>query len=203
MAALLVADTVARIGAKPGTSGVTAEDEFLNRLRRADHDAFDELVHRFEDQVYRYFLASHGDPQLAGEQSADCFGNLVESLPKMTGGAEQLVPFVYAVARNVLRREWRRKSRNLAPLDVVVATADKQPGPYADNESKDEVTRALEAIQTLDPATREIFLLRFVEQMSVAEVALAVGEPVGTVKSRLHRGRLRLQEILQSTRTRP
>ena len=66
-------------------------------------------------------------------------------------------------------------------------------------ESKDEVTCAVEAIQTLDPATREVFLLRFVEQMSVAEVALAVGEPVGTVKSRLHRGRLRLQEILQST----
>jgi RNA polymerase sigma-70 factor, ECF subfamily len=180
---------------------VTAEDDFLNRLRRGEHDAFEELVRRFEEPIYRYFLASHGNPQLAGEQSADCFGNLVESLPKMTGGPDQLVPFVYAVARNVLRREWRR-SRDFAPLVDAATTADDRPAPDAEIESKDESARALEAIQTLDPGAREVFLLRFVEQMSVAEVALAVGEPIGTVKSRLHRGRLRLQEILQSTRAR-
>ena len=175
-----------------------AEDDFLVRLRRGDHDAFEEFVCRFEGPIYRYFLASHGDPQLAAEQSADCFGNLVESLPKMSGGPGQLVPFVYAVARNVLRREWRRRCRDFAPLSDAVLTAAHQRGPEAESESNDEVRRAVEAIQTLDPATREVFLLRFVEQMSVAEVALAVGEPVGTIKSRLHRGRLRLQDILQS-----
>jgi RNA polymerase sigma-70 factor, ECF subfamily len=178
------------------------EDDLLNRLRRGEHDAFAELVRRFEDRLYRYFLASHGDPQLAGEQSADCFGNLVESLPKMTGGPDQLLPFVYAVARNVLRRQWRRPSRDFASLIDAAAIADGRPAPDAEYESRDESARALEAIRTLDPATREVFLLRFVEQMSVAEVAIAVGEPIGTVKSRLHRGRLRLQEILQSTKER-
>jgi RNA polymerase sigma-70 factor (ECF subfamily) len=178
---------------------VTAEDDSLSRLRNGEHDAFDMLVDRFEGPLYRYFLASHGDPQLAGEQSADCFGNLVESLPKMTGGPDQLVPFVYAVARNVLRREWRRRSREVASLDDAVTAADYRSAPDAELECKDENARALAAIHTLDPATREIFLLRYVEQMSVAEVALAVGEPIGTVKSRLHRGRLRLQEALQAT----
>jgi RNA polymerase sigma-70 factor (ECF subfamily) len=69
-------------------------------------------------------------------------------------------------------------------------------------ETAEESARLIQAIRSLDEPTRDVFLLRFVEQMPVAEVALAVGEPVGTVKSRLHRGRLRLQKILQSTKER-
>mgnify|MGYP002085938984 CR=1 FL=1 len=57
----------------------------------------------------------------------------------------------------------------------------------------------VEAIRSLDQPTRDVFLLRFVEQLSVAEVAETLGEPIGTVKSRLHRGRRQLQEILQIT----
>jgi RNA polymerase sigma-70 factor (ECF subfamily) len=66
-------------------------------------------------------------------------------------------------------------------------------------QSLEETERIIAAIRTLDESTRDVFLLRFVEQMSLAEISTAVGEPIGTVKSRLHRGRQRLQEILQST----
>jgi RNA polymerase sigma-70 factor (ECF subfamily) len=175
---------------------LSAEEAFLNRLRRGEHDAYEELVRRFEGPLYRYFLAAHGDPQLAGEQSADCFGNLVESLPKMTGGPDQLTPFVYAVARNVLRRAWRRR-RRFAPFDSAMNVVDHQSAPDMQLESKDEGARVICALQLLDPATREIFLLRFVELMSVVDVAATVGEPIGTVKSRLHRGRQRLAQLLR------
>ena len=87
---------------------MAADDEFVRSLRRGEAEAYEVLVRRFEVPLYRYFLASHGDPQLAGEQSTDCFSDLVESLPKMLGGSEQLRSFVFAVARNVLRRQWRR-----------------------------------------------------------------------------------------------
>jgi RNA polymerase sigma-70 factor (ECF subfamily) len=56
--------------------------------------------------------------------------------------------------------------------------------------------RLIAAIRSLDEPTREVFLLRFVEQMSIAEVSATIGEPIGTVKSRLSRGRKRLIEIL-------
>lgn len=178
---------------------MTAEDEFVRRLRRGEADAYEALVRRFEAPLYRYFLASHGDPQLAGEQSADCFSDLVESLPKMSGGAEQLRSFVYAVARNVLRRQWRRRARECTPLGSAAGAIDSRPGPEAAMEVVEDSARVIEAIRSLDPSTRDVFLLRFVEQFSVAEVADAVDEPIGTVKSRLHRGRQRLREILQST----
>ena len=178
---------------------MAVDDEFVRSLRRGESAAYEALVCRFEAPLFRYFLAAHGDPQLAGEQSADCFSDLVESLPKMTGGPEQLRPFVFAVARNILRRQWRRRARECAPLVSASDAVDGWPAPDAAVEAADERARLIEAIRSLDQPTRDVFLLRYVEQLSIAEVAESVGEPVGTVKSRLHRGRRRLQEILQST----
>jgi RNA polymerase sigma-70 factor, ECF subfamily len=177
---------------------VAADEDFVWALRRGESDAYRTLVRRFEGPLYRYFFASHGDPQLAGEQSADCFSNLVECLPKMSGGAAQLRPFVFAVARNVLRRNWRRQVRESGQNDLA-EVVDDWPRPESVVEAAEERDRLIAAIRSLDGPTRDVFLLRFIEQMSVAEVAAAVGEPVGTVKSRLHRGRRRLEEILQST----
>jgi RNA polymerase sigma-70 factor, ECF subfamily len=178
---------------------VSPEDEFVYKLKQCDEDAYELLVRTFERPLYRYFLASHGDAQLAGEQSADCFGDLVESIPKMTGGADQLRPFVFAVARNVLRRGWRRNTRASVRQPLIEAPQDIRPTPDVLLEANDEQARLMEAVQSLDPATRDVFLLRFVEELSIAEVAAAVGEPLGTVKSRLHRGRKQLLEKLKST----
>ena len=63
-------------------------NEYISGLRAGDADAYETLVRQFEVPLYRYFFASHGDPQLACEQSVDCFSDLVESLPKMTGGPD-------------------------------------------------------------------------------------------------------------------
>ena len=163
------------------------EDEFVQRLKAGNADAYEAFVRWFETPLYRFFLASHGDPQLATEQSADCFGDLVESLPKMRGGTEQLRPFVFAVARNVLRRKWRRHVRERVQLSSAVEHADHRPSPDEMLVTVEETTRLIVAIRSLDEPTRDIFLLRFVEQMSIAEVSAAVGEPIGTIKSRLSR----------------
>lgn len=60
----------------------------------------------------------------------------------------------------------------------------------------EELGRFLKALRELDPETREIFVLRYVKHLSLAEVATMVGEPLGTVKSRVHRGRQRLEVLL-------
>jgi RNA polymerase sigma-70 factor (ECF subfamily) len=187
-----------QLGRNPRERILGTEDEFGRQLKIGDGDAYEELIRRFETPLYRYFLASHGDEQLAIEQSADCFGDLVESLPKMTGGPEQLRAFVFAVARNVLRRSWRMQKRAPSLLEISDGPADAWPIPDVAAERMEESHRLIAAIRSLDEPTRDVFLLRFIELMPVAEIAAAVGEPVGTVKSRLSRGRERLAQLLHT-----
>jgi RNA polymerase sigma-70 factor, ECF subfamily len=182
---------------------VAAEDEFIHGLKCGDASAYEALVGRFETPLYRFFLASHGDPQLAGEQSADCFGDLVEALPKMSGGPEQLRAFVFSVARNVLRRHWRRRQYETVELEVCDRVAGAEQAVDAALEATEEQGRAIEALRELDSATRQVFILRFIEQMSIAEIAATVDEPIGSVKSRLHRGRRKLLAVLKSTSESP
>jgi RNA polymerase sigma-70 factor (ECF subfamily) len=177
---------------------LTTDGEFVRKLKAGDPHAYEALVQRFEAPLYRYFLASHGDERLATEQSADCFGDLVESLPKMVGRSEQLRAFVFAVARNILRRSWRSQKRAHAPLGVLDEPADDWPSPDAAAEQMEESRRLIEAIRSLDEPTRDVFLLRFIELMPIGEIATTVGEPIGTIKSRLSRGRERLAQILQT-----
>jgi RNA polymerase sigma-70 factor (ECF subfamily) len=177
---------------------LTTDGEFVRKLKARDPQAYVALVERFEAPLYRYFLASHGDDQLATEQSADCFGDLVVSLPKMTGGSDQLRAFVFAVARNVLRRSWRSQKRAHVPLGVSDEPADNWPSPDAAAEQLEEARRVIEAIRLLDEPTRDLFVLRFVELMPLVEIAATDGEPIGTIESRLSRGRERLAQILHT-----
>jgi RNA polymerase sigma-70 factor (ECF subfamily) len=174
------------------------DDKWVSGLREGDPGAYEKLVTRFEGTLYTYFLTSHGDPQLAGEQSADCFGELVRAFRKMKGGPEQIRPFVLSVARNVLRRRWRRATTVLAPLEAAANVMDRGASPHETASYREELTRFLEALNELDRETREVFVLRYIEQLSLDEVATVVGEPLGTVKSRVHRGRERLKELIKS-----
>jgi RNA polymerase sigma-70 factor (ECF subfamily) len=179
---------------------VQVDDEFVIRLKAGDEHAYECLVHHFEAPLYRYFLAVHGDCQLADEQSANCFSALVECIPKMTGGAAQLRPFVFTVAKNVVRSHWRIRTRERTRPLSQAELLDHCSAPDAAMQAAEKSERLIAAIRSLEQPTRDVFLLRFVEQMSLAEIASVVGEPIGTVKSRLHRGRQRLQKILQCTK---
>jgi RNA polymerase sigma-70 factor (ECF subfamily) len=175
---------------------------WLAGLRDGDDGAFELLLQQFEGPLYRYFLASHGDAQLAGEQSADCFGDLVPAMKKMTGGPEALRAFVFGVARNVMRRTWRRAKTRPLPLDNAADRVDERPSPVTAVGDRDELDRLFQALNDLDQSTRVVFVLAYIEQFSLNEVAELTGEPIGTVKSRIHRGRQRLSELLESN-TRP
>ena len=179
------------------------DDIFLRRLRQGDPTAFEELVHGFEGRLYRYFLGVCGDPQLAGEQTSDCFGELFKALPKMAGGPKQLRSFVFGVARNVSRRRRRNQRRMASSYEVADDVICRAPSAERTVESREELARLLTAIRSLDESTRDVLLLRFVDQLSLAEVAEVLNEPLGSIKSRIHRGRKRLEAILNPTSSIP
>lgn len=172
------------------------DDDFVERLKSECPAAYEILVAHFEGPLYRFFLCAHGNHHLAQDQSAETFAQLVRSIPNMKGGADQLRGFVFGVARNVQRRRWRKKATDPVSLTLASETCDDRPTPSQEAAGREELQRALEAIRRLDEPGRSVLVLRFVESLSLDQIAQTLEMPVGTVKSHIHRGRKRLEEIL-------
>ncbi|NLS95953.1 MAG: sigma-70 family RNA polymerase sigma factor [Planctomycetaceae bacterium] len=171
-------------------------DSIVQRLRQGCPAAYETLVRQFEGPLYRFFLCVHGDHHLAQDQSAETFAQLVRAIPNMKGGGQQLRGFVFAVARNVQRRHWRRKTVDLVSLTDAPETCDDRATPLAEAVRREELLRAVETIRQLDEPARSVLVLRFVDGLSMDEISHALRMPIGTVKSHVHRGRNRLKEIL-------
>lgn len=181
---------------------MTTDERYVAELKRGSHAAVERLVSEYEGPLFRYFLASHGDASLAGEQSADCLVELVRALPKLRGGHAQLRGFVYAAARNVLRRRWRAR-RSPDSLDSAIDVPASEPSPARTIEQRERLERTLTALGRLEAATRDVFVLAFVEELPLAEVSEVLGMPLGTVKSRIHRGRKELKRMLETDEASP
>ena len=171
------------------------DDSFVEELKRSRSEAYARLVDRFEGSLYRFFLCDHRDHHLAEEQTAETFAELVRSLPNLRGGIAQLRAFVFATARHVQLRRWRRPRNRPANFDDTQNPCDPKPSPAILAEAREERDAVLKAISELDDPLADVLMLRFVEELSLDEIATALEMPVGTVKSHLHRGRVRLKEF--------
>ena len=171
------------------------DDTFVEELKRGRPEAYARLVDHFEGSIYRFFLCDHRDHHLAEEQTAETFAELVRSLPNMRGGSDQLRAFVFATARHVQLRRWRRARNQTADFDDVQDACDRNPSPAAAVETREEVEAVLKAVSELDGPLPGLMMMRFVEGLSIDEIATALEMPLGTVKSHIHRGKLRLKEI--------
>jgi RNA polymerase sigma-70 factor (ECF subfamily) len=171
------------------------DESFLEQLKDGVAAAYVLLVERFEGPLYRFFLCDHRDHHTAQEQTAETFVQLVRSLPQMRGGCGQLPAFVFATARHVQRRQWRRRKAQPAPIAEALDVCDSRALPDTVASDREQLERVLNAISQLEDPLPNILLLRFVEGLSIEEVAEALEIPLGTVKSHIHRSRIRLKQI--------
>ena len=125
-------------------------EDFLIQLKEGQPAAYEVLVDRFEGPLYRFFFCDHRNHHLAAEQTAETFAELVRSLPKMRGSHEQLRAFVFATARHVQGRNWRRPKRKHVSLTAVDCVRDGDPSPLARLADRERVAQVLDAIGRLD-----------------------------------------------------
>jgi RNA polymerase sigma-70 factor (ECF subfamily) len=174
---------------------MTADEAYLKQLKEGHPAAYERLIERFEGPLYRFFFCDHHDHHVAQEQTAETFTQLVRSLPNMRGGHDKLSAYVFATARHIQQRQWRRPKTQLAPLSEAQNVIDTGPSPVTQAADREQLGHVLRAIGRLDPQLRNVLLLRFVEGYSIEEVAHALEMPSGTVKSHIHRGRVQLKQI--------
>ena len=175
----------------------------IARARAGDGDALDELVVRYQDRVFNMAYRILGNREDALDTSQEIFITVFRTLHRFEERA-RFSTWLYRVTvnrcRDELRRRATRKHARPRSLDAARA-AHEENGGQADPPQMaiagEASARIQAAIDGLPDDTREVMVLRDVEDCSYEEIAEILAIPVGTVRSRLHRARSLMRDALQ------
>jgi RNA polymerase sigma-70 factor (ECF subfamily) len=183
-------------------------DALLKRAVRGDEQAFQVLYQKHQGALYRFALRMTGSPWAAEEIVQDVFLFLIREPQKYQASRGELGAFLYGVTRNRVMKHLERKPRE-ASLDRMNedGSAWNEPEdpltPMMIAEKSERIEQVREAVLGLPAEFREAVVLCELEELSYEEAAQACGCPVGTIRSRLHRGRALLLAKLELLREVP
>jgi RNA polymerase sigma-70 factor, ECF subfamily len=164
-------------------------------------DAFGELVTRYQARLYNAAIRLVDNPEDAADVVQDAFLNAYQSLHTFKGDAE-FFTWLYRIAFNTAI-SLKRKKRAAVSLDAVGPDGGIDPDdpsdyikPGAALERSEEETQLQEAMIRLSHEHREVLVMKDIEGLKYEDIAEVLGVPIGTIRSRLHRARLELRELL-------
>jgi RNA polymerase sigma-70 factor (ECF subfamily) len=180
------------------------EERLIERLRQRDEGAFNELVRLHQAAVFRQLLRVIGDAAEAEDLAQEVFVTVFKAIETFRGDS-RLATWIHRIAqnhaRNRLKYHGRHKRRGDAPLEetteesvAVPETGSRLPRPDHQVEAHQAELQIRLAITQLEPEQRTLIVLRDLENLTYEEIQEQTGLPSGTVKSRLHRARVALQE---------
>ena len=190
----------------------TQDDQFLERLRRGDAAAYERLVADHSGDVYALLFRLTNDSEEARDLTQETFLRAFQSIDRFRGDAS-LKTWIYRIGINQARnrwRWWRRRKRdvtvsldatddqNETPLAASLPS-DSAPNPEQETLARERERQLRDALIGLKSAFREAVVLRDVEGFSYEEIAELLQISIGTVKSRIARGRMELRRQLEGS----
>lgn len=188
-----------------------AEAEFIERLKRGEGAAFEELVAERSGEIYGLLFRLTENSEEARDLTQETFLRAFQSIGRFRGEAD-VRTWIYRIAINQARnrwRWWRRRRRDSTvsletpqgqtnqTLGATLAETSENPEQQTLARERELVLRA--ALQRIGRAYRETVILRDIEGFTYEEIAATLGINVGTVKSRLARGRQELRQKLEGS----
>jgi RNA polymerase sigma-70 factor (ECF subfamily) len=170
----------------------THERELVERCRRGDEGAFEELVERYKDLVFALTFRMVRDRSRAEDLAQDVFLRVHRGLPYFRGDA-RLSTWLYRIISNVCVQELARRPPRTAPLDAAgPASRDRQ---FGDIELRDRLEKAIARL----PANYQLIVAaHYLEGVRYEDLAEALQLPLGTLKAQLHRAKQQLRRILET-----
>jgi RNA polymerase sigma-70 factor (ECF subfamily) len=184
----------------------TEEERLIVASQAGDLHAFNQLVERYQTQVYNLCRRMLGDPDLAADATQETFLNAFEHIGRFRGGT--LKTWLLRIAANACYDVMRhRKRRPSTSLDEMVDDADDPKDFPGTGELPEQVAMRhelrqllLRALGTLPPEQRMVVILSDIQGLSYDEIAEVTRAELGTVKSRLSRARAKLRDYLHHHR---
>ncbi len=192
-------------------SRASAESEFIERLKRGEAAAYEELVAQRSGEIYGLLFRLTENSEEARDLTQETFLRAFQSIGRFRGEAD-LRTWIYRIAINQARnrwRWWRRRHRDsTVSLDatqgqsnqtLIATLAETSENPEQQTLAHERELALRSALQKVGRAYRETLILRDIEGFTYEEIATTLGINVGTVKSRLARGRQELRTRLEGS----
>jgi RNA polymerase sigma-70 factor (ECF subfamily) len=187
------------------TPATHSDEELLRLMIAGDEEAFTILYNRRQGAVYRFALHMSGSTAIAEDVTQEVFIVLISEAERYDPSRGSLSTYLCGISRNhVLRR--MQRDRMFVPIDSDSEHSNAAPAePVAEADPLGDLTRSetvesvRRAILSLPAHYREVVVLCELNEMDYAEAANVIGCAVGTVRSRLHRGRALLVEKLRAS----
>ena len=189
----------------------SAEAEFIERLKRGEAAAFEEWVADRSGDIYGLLLRLTENSEEARDLTQETFLRAFQSIDRFRGDAD-LRTWIYRIAINQARNRWRwwrrRRRDSTVSLDaaqgqtnqpLIATLVESSDNPEQQTLAREREVALRAALQKLGGAYRETVILRDIEGFTYEEIAETLGINVGTVKSRLARGRQELRRRLEGS----
>jgi len=192
-----VPDRVGRGGNLP------SDEDLIERFQKGDLYAFDLIVKRYKDQLLNFVFRFVGNQEEAEDIVQETFLRVYRKR-KAYKRIAKFSTWIYTIAGNLSRTELRRRKRrklfSISDLgfedkDYEISDEVYNPENQVDGLIQEEIIHR--EINQLSPKFREVIVLRDIQELSYEEISKIIKVPIGTVKSRVNRGRLKLQNQLK------
>ena len=179
---------------------MTEEQKWVAAAREGDQEAFAELVRLYEKRVLALTQRMCQNPEDAAEAAQEAFFAAWQGLKSFRGDSS-FSTWLYRLASNacvdLLRREGKRRAAvSLDDEELNLDLPSSLPSPQEEAERRELRERIEEGLRALPPDYRAPLVLREMQQLRYDEISEALGLDIGTVKSRISRGRKKLRAFL-------
>ncbi len=161
-----------------------------------------DLVERCQHRLVRYLLYLTGRRDYAEDLAQETWIRVLQR-GSQYNGRQRFDPWLFAIARNLAIDYLRKKRKAVATVcspddrDAMLLLPSSDPSPFEDAARSEDAMRLVGRLQILPPLYREALLLRFQEDLSLAEMAQVLGAPITTVTSRIYRGLAALRSAFE------
>lgn len=172
-------------------------------LQRRDPELLDRLIEQYQYRLFRYLVYITGNQERAEDFFQETWIRVLER-GHQYDGKSKFEAWLFAIARHLVI-DWQRQKKAQS-LDALIDPQEGAPVQFADQDEPSPLSMVLSreseasvqaSLSQLPAIYREVLLLRFQEELSLAEIAAVLSENISTVKSRLYRGLEGLRELLE------
>lgn len=185
------------------------DEELIRNFQQGSSEAFDEIVRRYRNPLFSFIYRILGDPAFSEDLLQETFIRVWTNRDSYREVA-RFSTWIYTIAGNLAKSELRRqKIRRWISLSGAssseaderpIEIADESSDPHKDLERRTIQRRVEQEIAKLPLVFKEVIILRDVQELSYEEISEILKIPLGTVKSRVNRARIRLQKRLGDLR---